>query len=239
VPSSASSRIDVQPAYAVVVEHLRRAIHLGEYGPGDKFPPERRHAGELGVSRVTLRGAIRVLEGEGLVETRRGSAGGVTVRAPAETREQIIRRLRERMDELIAIQQFRLVNERLAAERAATRVSEQDIAALELSTEQLAAATGIGPFRQADSSFHLRIAAAADSPLVQDAVARARAEMFLPLDALDYELMLSDTLKDHRRILDALRARDAKKAGTAMAGHLRRTRRELAAILGDRSPSAL
>jgi GntR family transcriptional regulator, transcriptional repressor for pyruvate dehydrogenase complex len=232
VASSASSRIEVQPAYAVVVDHLRRAIHLGEYGPGDKFPPERQHADELGVSRVTLRGAIRVLEGEGLVETRRGAAGGVMVRAPAGTREQIIRRLRERMDELLAIQEFRLVNERLAAERAAIRVTEADLEALELSTQQLGSATGIGPFRQADSAFHLRIAAAADSPLVQEAVARGRAEMFLPLDALGYELMLADTLKDHRRILAALHARDAKRAGTAMAAHLRRTRRELAAILG-------
>ena len=55
-------------------DHLRRAIHLGEFKPGDKFLPERQHAEQLGISRVTLREAIRVLEAEGYVEVRRGSA---------------------------------------------------------------------------------------------------------------------------------------------------------------------
>src|SRR5580698_3793898 len=66
-----------QPAiHEVVVEHLRRAIHIGRFVPGDKFPPERELAKQLMVSRTTVREAIRVLESEGYVEIRRGSAGG-------------------------------------------------------------------------------------------------------------------------------------------------------------------
>jgi DNA-binding FadR family transcriptional regulator len=191
--ASSEAQIAEHPAYAVVVEHLRRAIHLGQYGPGDKFPPERQLAEQLGVSRLTLRGAIRVLEGEGYVETRRGSTGGVTV--------------------------------------LGSRRSREDLAVLEESVERLAASTTIGAFRQADSLFHLRIAEAANFELLRESVEHARAAMFLPLDALDYELLLSDTLTHHRRILAALRRGDGPAAGRAMAVHVRRTTAELEQIL--------
>jgi DNA-binding FadR family transcriptional regulator len=226
-------RLDVPAAYAVVVDHLRRAIHLGQYGPGDKFPPERQHAETLGVSRVTLRGAIRVLEGEGYVKTRRGAAGGVTVLGSTETRDQLVERLRHSIDDLLAVQEFRLANERLAAERAATRLSAEDLDGLERSVQQIERADGVGSFRQADSFFHLEIAAAARCDLLRDAVEDARAAMFLPLDALDYELLVPETLKDHRRVLAALHARDAARAGRAMAAHVRRTSRQLQEILAE------
>jgi GntR family transcriptional repressor for pyruvate dehydrogenase complex len=226
-----TERLDVPPAYAVVVDHLRRAIHLGQYAPGEKFPPERQHAEALGVSRVTLRGAIRVLEGEGYVQSRRGSSGGATVLGSTETRGQLVERLRHSIDDLLAVQEFRLANERLAAERAATRLTAEDLDGLARSVEQIASAEGVGSFRQADSYFHLRIAGAAKSDLIRDAVEHGRAAMFLPLDALDYTLLVTETLKDHRRILAALRARDAAHAGRAMAAHIKRTSEQLRAIL--------
>ncbi len=71
------------PAYELVLEQLRRSINLGHFGPGDKLPPERDLARQLGVSRTTVREAVRVLEGEALVEVRRGSTGGITVLQPA------------------------------------------------------------------------------------------------------------------------------------------------------------
>src|SRR4029079_3166877 len=67
------------PAYELVLEQLRRSIQLGHFLPGDKLPPERDLARQLGVSRTTVREAVRVLEGEGAVEIRRGSAGGIVL----------------------------------------------------------------------------------------------------------------------------------------------------------------
>jgi GntR family transcriptional repressor for pyruvate dehydrogenase complex len=228
---NAQQRIEVQPAYAVVVDHLRRAIHLGEYKPGDKLLPERQHAAKLGISRVTLREAIRVLEGEGYVETRRGSAGGVTVLGPQDSPQQRRDRLRPRVDELLDIQEFRRVNERLAAERAATRATPEDVEALEDSLAAMQASDGLGSFRQADSSFHLRIAVAAGSPLLLAAVEEARAAMFDTADALDYEVTLPATVKAHRKILDALKAGDATRAGRAMERHVETTSQELRDLL--------
>src|SRR3954471_24772482 len=105
-PEHTLSRLEVPPAYAVVVEHLRRAIMLGTYAPGDKLPPEREHAESLGVSRVTLREAVRVLEGEGLVEGRRASAGGPRVRGRDAGRADARRQLRGRLGTVLATQEF-------------------------------------------------------------------------------------------------------------------------------------
>lgn len=223
----------VPPAYAVVVQHVRRAIHLGQYAPGDKLPPERVFAPQLGVSRVTLREAIRVLETEGYVKTRRGATGGVTVLGRSESPEQLRERVRDQRDELSSLLEFRLVNERLAARRAATRVTPGDLAALEGTLAAMRESADVGSFRRADSAFHLRIAEAADFALLRAAVEEARAAMFLPLDALEYKLVLSATIRGHERILAALREGDADKAGRAMVAHVNTTSRELEAILAD------
>jgi GntR family transcriptional regulator, transcriptional repressor for pyruvate dehydrogenase complex len=219
-------RLDIRPAYTVAADHVRRAIHLGEYKPGDKFPPERQHAEQLGISRVTMREAIRILATEGYVEVRRGATGGVTVldlrRDPAEMREQ----LRLRLDEMLDLQRFRAVNERLAAELAAGRATEVDLAALEASVVALDESEDFGHFRQADSAFHLGIAAAARSPLLAAAVEQARTTMFGFTDALD-PTVAPASRGDHRRILDAVRNRDSRAAGRAMQAHVERTTREL------------
>src|SRR5215469_11104221 len=75
----AIERVEHVPVYGLVVDQLRRAIHNGSFVPGDKFPPERELSKQLGVSRASVREAIRVLEGEGYVETKRGASGGIMV----------------------------------------------------------------------------------------------------------------------------------------------------------------
>src|SRR5262249_30091725 len=82
---AAIERVAHVPVYGLVVDKLRRAIHNGSFVPGDKFPPERELSKQLGVSRASVREAIRVLEGEGYVETRRGASGGIIVLDRAQT----------------------------------------------------------------------------------------------------------------------------------------------------------
>jgi GntR family transcriptional regulator, transcriptional repressor for pyruvate dehydrogenase complex len=221
----------VAPAYAVVVDHLRRAIHLGIYGPGDKLPPERTLAPQLGVSRVTLREAVRVLEAEGYLQVRRGATGGVMVRERSGSPEELLQEVRASRDTLGALLEFRLVNERLAAERAASRVTAADLEALQATVAAMRESEGIGPFRHADSEFHLRIAAAADCEVLWRAIEDARVAMFLAVDVLQYDVMLASTIRGHERVLAALRAGDARAAGRAMAAHVKVTTRELDAML--------
>jgi GntR family transcriptional repressor for pyruvate dehydrogenase complex len=59
--------IQARSTHDLVVDRLRRAIHLGTYLPGDRLPPERELAMQFGVSRVTVREALSLLQGEGFL----------------------------------------------------------------------------------------------------------------------------------------------------------------------------
>lgn len=220
-------RLDVPPAYAVVVEHLRRAIMLGTYAPGEKLPPEREHAERLGVSRVTLREAVRVLEGEGLVEVRRGSAGGTVVRQGDASPADVRRHLRRRIDTLLATQEFRLAIEPLAAARAAQHRTKAVLAELHQTIDDFATADGIGPFRRADSLFHLTLARSAGYPPLARAVEDARIAMFELTDAFDFTIVVASSQRAHEAILECVEQRDADGAREAMRAHIEETTREI------------
>ena len=65
-----------------VVLRVGQAIQLGLLNDGERLPPETEFAAQLGVSPMTLREALAILRQQGLVETRRGRAGGTFVRRP-------------------------------------------------------------------------------------------------------------------------------------------------------------
>src|SRR3954467_1765852 len=80
------SPVPVRNAFEVTIERLAQGIRLGVLVEGDRLPPERELAETFGVSRVTLREAIRALRDAGLVESRRGRGGGTFVAAPRRER---------------------------------------------------------------------------------------------------------------------------------------------------------
>ncbi|WP_160146904.1 FadR/GntR family transcriptional regulator [Thermomonospora echinospora] len=69
----------LRPAYQQVADQLRELILDGSLAPGDRLPPENEIGGNFGVSRSTVREALRVLASQGLVKTSRGTTGGTFV----------------------------------------------------------------------------------------------------------------------------------------------------------------
>ena len=69
------------------------------------------------------------------------------------------------------------------------------------------------------------------SPLLKAAIADARAAMFLPLDALDFDITLNSAVRGHEKVLAAIRDGDGARASRAMAAHIRTTTRELEAVI--------
>src|SRR6266545_2299333 len=80
------SRINPGRISAIIVDQIRLLMRQGQLQPGDRLPAERELCEDFGVSRVTVREALRVLEANGLVEIRVGARGGTFVRRPSKER---------------------------------------------------------------------------------------------------------------------------------------------------------
>ncbi len=226
----------VRPTSAgeLVVEQLRRAIHLGRFLAGDKLPPERELAKQLGVSRTTVREAVKVLEGEGLVRSKRGAAGGLSVLE--QNAGALQKSLGGRLRAIEAIYDYRLAIECAAAKLASARRTKSDLAALarhlkrmgELAAPPAAAdesqaLAAVSQFMAVDSEFHLGIARAARNDYLLAAIEEARAAMFLPIGAV-FRRLEDNANAYHEAIFAALEAGDAAAAEKAMAAHLRASR---------------
>jgi len=206
--------------HELVVERLRRAIHLGDYLPGDMLPPERDIADRLNVSRETVRDAIRVLEKEGYVLSRRGVAGGHTVTALTEPVARMLSQVRSDPEGLLHLMEYRRANECLSARLAAERGKAAQIKKIGRAADELLTAGDIPQFRRADATFHKAIAEAAGNPYVERAVQDAREVIFLLHGKRDYKIILDTTWAAHQEIFVAIEARDPDAAEAAMASHI-------------------
>jgi DNA-binding FadR family transcriptional regulator len=159
-----------------VAQQLRQLIHSGELGPGDKLPSERELADRLGVARVSLREAIKLLQGTGYVEIKRGARGGTFITGLEAAYRRWVGRLREEASELDDIIDYRIAIESRAAALAAVRRVESDLAEQRTAIERLDDAQERSAFRLADSQFHGAVARASGSRRLEAAIHYARGE---------------------------------------------------------------
>lgn len=148
-------------AFEEAIQRILQAIKLGAVTAGERLPPERTLAKQLGISRVTLREALRALTEAGLVESRRGRSGGtfITYRPDEHVDTGLLSNGRDLRDELEDHLVLRSVLEPGAAEAAARR--ELDEGAGKYVQERLDAVestTSRRSHRLADSRLHLAIA---------------------------------------------------------------------------------
>ncbi len=215
----------VPRVYEQIVAHLERAIYDGALERGDKLPPERQLARDVGASRVAVREALRALEHRGLVEVRHGSAGGYFVRAaddgPVVRDLQTLFRLgRMSLAQLI---EARLAIEPAVAGLAAERATRDDVATLHRNLDDRAVATATGrALRPIDVAFHRLVAGIARNPVhavLTGVLLELEPAVVAPgLAASGREGAEVDA--DHRRIAEAIAARRPQAAGVAMASHL-------------------
>lgn len=205
-------------AFEEAIQRIMQAIKLGAVTTGQRLPPERTLAKRLGISRVTLREALRALTDAGLVESRRGRSGGtfVTYRPDDDIDAALLRNGRNLRDELEDHLVLRTVLEPGAAEAAALR--EHDDAAREHLQERLAdveSMTSRQSHRLADSRLHLAIAELTGSVGLIAAVADVQmtlAEMLDAIPVLAYNIERSHT--HHAAVVNAIltgRPEDARR----------------------------
>jgi DNA-binding GntR family transcriptional regulator len=223
VPPGHPAPIDPLPNDEAVVElrsqlvarRLREAIVGGRYSPGERLRQEEI-AGEMGISRVPVREALRQLETEGLV-TLAPHAGATVAQLDAND-----------LDEIYAI---RIAVEPMLIAESAPRLDQAQLEHLrDLVLAIEAAADAPERWLELDRRFHVESFAGAPMPQARELVEGfwnrtqhyRRAHVFgMTRDDLDVVQL------EHRLILDALRRGNGEDAGAALRTHLRRTREAL------------
>jgi DNA-binding FadR family transcriptional regulator len=228
-------------AFEETVERLLAVIKLGLVAPGMRFPAERELAARLGISRLTLREAIRELQQAGFVESRRGRLGGtfVTYQPPAPSEAEAARLVRENAARLTDALTFRMAVETGAAEFLA-RTPELRSRGREALLGRLAEVNSASPadYRRLDTLFHLSIAELVGSPLLTAACVDARMRLNDLLNAIPVlRRNIDHTASQHAAIAAAILAGDPERARRAVAEHLDGTGALLRGFLADPTDS--
>jgi GntR family transcriptional repressor for pyruvate dehydrogenase complex len=209
-----------------IAEQIRTSILNGEFSPGDKLPPERELAEMFGVSRPSVREALNILSSSGMVMSYQG--GGTVVMslvdpAMGHPLSELIRVEQERALDVIEV---RKGMESWTAFYAAQRALPEDLRRLEEIVGGMQRnLEDFRPSEDLDANFHIVIARSTHNIVwlhlmqslfdvmkeFQQSVWRA-----VYLTSEDHHLLYTH----HRRIFEAIRAKDAEAARTAMIEHL-------------------
>ena len=190
--------------------------------PGDMLPPERELAEKFGVSRSSVRDAIRRLELIGLVEPRQGSGTLVREVSPEFLVNPLTSVLVQKRKSVVELLDVRKILEPPLAARAASHASADDIAELEdiLRRQDDKLRRGEVAIDE-DNEFHYTIALASDNTVVlkvldvlMDLLRETRER------SLQVEGRPQKSLAGHRRILSAIKRRDGAAAELAMRRHI-------------------
>ncbi len=206
--------------YQAVAKQLERCIRE-QLKPGDLLPPERQLVQMLGVSRGSVRDAIRSLELMGLLEPRQG-IGTVVCSPGAIAANPLANALLEKRKMVAELIDVRKMIEPPLAGRAALHASPDEIADMEDILVRQEAKVRQGKLGiEEDSEFHYSIALASDNSAILKVV-----DVLMDLlretreRSVQVEGRQEKSLAGHRRILAALKRGDAAAAEAAMRRHL-------------------
>jgi len=208
--------------YAEVASQIHRLIEDGRLKPGDRLPPERDLAETFGVSRTSVRDAIRVLEMRGLVEPRHGE-GTIVREVPIDAIVSPLADALAMSKNLTAdLFDMRKMLEPPLARAAAIRATAEDLLALRKIMSRQDEQNRNGKVAIAeDTAFHYQIATAAKNQVVlrvidviMDLLRESRAR------SLQGHARAERSLAGHRRIFTAIQGRDPEAAAEAMRLHI-------------------
>jgi DNA-binding FadR family transcriptional regulator len=227
--------VESRRLYRQIADQIAALIEKGEYGAGERLPPERDLARQLGVSRPSVREALIALEVEGYVEVRVGS--GVYVTGPD----------RANASELPAdsgpfeLIRARWIIESECAALAAKNATRAQVRAMEEALDEMAAQRDRGTLPlTADKQFHLRIAEASGNSalalVVRTLWDQRTGPLFLRLEHhFDTPALWTVAIREHREIVAAIARHDAAAARAAMRRHMDQAARRFSASWDKRS----
>ncbi len=225
-PAVSFQRIETKKKSTYVAEQIVDAIRRGVYRVGDRLPPERSIAEQMGVSRPSVREALSALQLAGIVDSRAGD-GTYVVRRP-DGAGQVLSWLEEHDSPVDALEARRVL-ERAVVVWAVGRATDralQDVRQALQGMREAADRAHFEEFNAANAAFHLAIARATGNPLVEKAI-RPLLEIMgqrlaVELRRRDYtpdSAFFATAYRAHEELYGALAARDPIRAAAAMDAH--------------------
>lgn len=222
-----------------IVNQIRNLIRTERLRPGDRLPSERNLGEQMGVSRVTVREALRVLEAGGLVEIRVGARGGAFVTTPTSSK------IGTGLADLITLSpltatgvtEARQVFELGIIPIVIERATDDDIAELRDMVRRHQAALKNNEYVMSMSAdFHVRVAACTHNTAIEMLVQSFHGPLLMSLREAQVAapLMGHRGTSEHRDFVEAVVARDLTRAEGIMQAHLRRTARRVARVKASR-----
>lgn len=205
------------------IEKIKAMIVSGELGPGDRLPPEKELAERLGLSRSSMREAVKALEVIRVLDVRRGDGTYITSLEPHLLLEAISFVVDMHDDDsLLEIFQVRRVLEAQATGAAAQRAQEVDVEALEAELRGVEFETDIEALVEHDVRFHGAIVALGGNRYLASLVdsltsQTVRARVWRGLTEAH---AVERTLREHQAIVDAIAAHDVELATSLATAHV-------------------
>lgn len=225
----AFSEVHRRPIYQQVADQVRDAILTGALSPGDLLPTERSLADAFGVSRASVREALRVLEAEKLVLSSGAPVGRSVVSdySADVLRDHLANLLRLQRVPLADLVEFRIVLETGALQRLARDPRHELLSqAADALAEMKRPNLSLEEFDAADVRFHLSLAEASGNETmhvvmvaIRDVIARYLLDALRALP--DPQADIPELVQEHQAIFDAVKAGDDAAIGHLVTEHLR------------------
>jgi len=222
--------------FEAAIEHLTEAVERAGLRTGDRLPNETDLAAQLGISKPTLRQALRVLELSGLVDVRRGKTGGIFVATDLVPAVALYSAVKLEEQSAIDVLRARRVLERAVAYEATRSATRADFAAIERTIDLLERHLGERPsVMRADAMFHRALVRSCHNETIQAAM-QGVARGLAPIRDAYSGGMTTDrqTLDVHRRQLGAMRSRDEAGLEPILDEHFRMLETQFARGIGRR-----
>ncbi|MCG8619705.1 MAG: FadR family transcriptional regulator [Desulfobacterales bacterium] len=220
------NKIKLQKLTDEIADQLRTLIMDGKLSPGEKLPAERSLAEMLGVGRSSLREALNILQAQGFVETRKRRGIFVCSLGASIVSDPLQQVLEEDKDKLLQLYEIRKELEIATAAKSALQRRQTDLDQMKAVLDAMAEdAKETRLALERDLEFHQLIARSTGnffrSHILKSIFDLSDAYLkFVVKHIVNDRDHIDSVLAQHRRILDAIEARNPDEAGQAMADHL-------------------
>ncbi|WP_298045649.1 FadR/GntR family transcriptional regulator [uncultured Citricoccus sp.] len=219
------------------MEQIQQLLRDGSLKPGDRLPTERDLCQQLGVSRATVREALRILEATGFIEVRLGAHGGSFLTSPSleVVGENLANLLTLSPITASAATEARQVFELGILPLILERATPEDIAVLRSLVAEARAAQAKGLYStDMSAAFHVRLAACTHNPAIEALMH----SFYGPLSSSLRQAknlapnMGTKGIEEHDEIVDAIENHDLSRAHEILSDHIERTAQRVAATEG-------